>query len=165
MMIISLSWWYHGVTCSCHKLLLSRKLSRGCGCVTCCPIQGLMYTGSDAPLLTQCLSLRMRGWDQQVVARPQPPAPTASQYSYWTHPHTPRPSQVLPLTYEYSNWMLSFNSSLFAILSSSGPDPVQVHSRSILIHSNLFNSKSDDLDQELMLFSLCHHPPPPRKLF
>ena len=67
MMIISLSWGCHGVTCCCHKLLMSRKLSRGC--VTCCPHQGSMCTGSDAPLVTRRLSLRMRRSDQQVVAR------------------------------------------------------------------------------------------------
>ena len=67
MMIISLSWGCHGVTCCCHKLLMSRNLSRGC--VTCCPHQGPMCTGSDAPLVTRRLILRMRRSDQQVVAR------------------------------------------------------------------------------------------------
>ena len=37
---------------------------------------------------------------------------------------------------------------------------VKLQTRSILSHSN---SKSEDLDQEVILFSLCHHPP--RKLF
>ena len=40
--------------------------------------------------------------------------------------------------------------------SRSSPGPFLIYSRSILSHSN---SKSDDLDQELMLFSLCHHHP------
>ena len=91
MMIISLSWRCHVVMCSCHKLLMSRKLSRGC--VTCCPDHGPMCTGSDAPLVTPRLSLRMRGSDQQVVARARPRLRTASLRSPHIatgHTHTPR---------------------------------------------------------------------------
>ena len=81
----------HVVMCSCHKLLMSRKLSRGC--VTCCPDQGPMCTGSDAPLVTPRLSLRMRGSDQQVVARArlrsEDSFTSQSSYCHWPHPHSP----------------------------------------------------------------------------
>ena len=80
MMIISLSWRCHGVSNRCHKLLMSRILSRGC--VTCCPRRGPMCTGSDAPLVTPRLSLRMRGSDQQVVA----PAVAQDSFSILTLP-------------------------------------------------------------------------------
>ena len=40
-----------------------------------------------------------------------------------------------------SNKLANIFMTTALILSSSGPDPVQVHSRSILIHSDLFQFK------------------------
>ena len=53
-------------------------------------------------------------------------------------------------------WISFRHWKIVKLRSRSSPGPFLVHSRSIFSHSNLFNSKSDDLDQELMLYSLCH---------